>query len=286
MYSKYAVIYKKSTTFKYQQQPFLVMEQVLTDSQNPMNTVIELTSSERIMNIVFKEDEITWQTIIYELIKVEGMDPWDINVSLLSEKYIGMLKKLQQMDLRLSGKVVLAAAILLKIKSERFLGEDMAYFDSMMAGDDSLDLDDETDGLVERKKLTREDMEKMRLIPKTPQPRQRKVSVYDLVDALQKALEVKKRRNLLTRVEAQVRMPEKHVDISEIIRNVYDQVKVHFENNDKITFTQLINNSEKREDKIYTFIPLLHLSNQRKVDLLQDQHFGDIDILKANPDVI
>lgn len=242
-------------------------------------------SNDIFMNLVFKEDEITWQTIIYELIKTEQMDPWDINVSLLSEKYIDMLKKLQQMDLRLSGKVLLAAAMLLKIKSERFLGEDMAYFDNMMSGDD-LDLEEDSMDVVERKKLTKEDFEKMRLIPKTPQPRQRKVSVYDLVDALQKALEVKKRRNILSRVEAQVRLPQNHIDISEIIRTVYEKVQFHFEDKDKLTFAELINNSDKKEDKVYTFIPLLHLSNQRKVDLLQDNHFGEIEIARANPDII
>src|SRR3989344_5635587 len=34
------------------------------------------------------------------------------------------------------------------------------------------------------------------LIPRTPQPRQRKVSIYDLVEALERELEVKKRRLL------------------------------------------------------------------------------------------
>ena len=29
---------------------------------------------------------------------------------------------------------------------------------------------------------------------------------------------------------------------------------------------------------MYTFIPLLHLSNENKVDLSQDEHFGEINI--------
>ncbi len=253
-----------------------------------MQQVLEKKSSnDTIFNIVFQEDEITWQTMIYELIRTEQMDPWDIDVSILSDRFIEVLKKMQKADLRISGKVVLAAAILLKIKSERFLGEDMAYFDSMMAGDsDDMDLADDSDA-VARERLTGDDLKKMRLIPKTPQPRSRKVSVYDLVDALQKALEVQKRRNLLARVEAKVvHAPEKKIDVSEIIRGIYDKVKIHFEKGNTITFTDLINNSDKKEDKVYTFIPLLHLSNQRKVDLLQDEHFGEIEIIEAKPDAV
>ncbi|MFH2028457.1 MAG: segregation/condensation protein A, partial [Nanoarchaeota archaeon] len=44
------------------------------------------------------------------------------------------------------------------------------------------------------------------------------------------------------------------------------------------TFSQLIPD-DTREGRVYTFIPLLHLTNQRKVDLEQYQHFGDIEIM-------
>lgn len=32
------------------------------------------------------------------------------------------------------------------------------------------------------------------------------------------------------------------------------------------------------QDKVYTFIPLLHLAHQQKVDLEQKEQFGEIDI--------
>ena len=36
-----------------------------------------------------------------------------------------------------------------------------------------------------------------------------------------------------------------------------------------------------KEDKVFTFIPLLHLTNQRKIDLNQENHFGEIEIVLA-----
>jgi len=92
----------------------------------------EAIMPERIFNIVFNEDEVTWQSLLMDLIRVENMDPWDIDVSELSKKYIETVKGLQKTDLRVSGKVLLAAAILLRIKSQRFLDDDVVSFDNML----------------------------------------------------------------------------------------------------------------------------------------------------------
>ena len=42
------------------------------------------------------------------------MDPWDINVSVLAEKFLVMLNKLKEMDFRVSGKMVFLKMLLLK----------------------------------------------------------------------------------------------------------------------------------------------------------------------------
>jgi len=87
---------------------------------------------DRILDIVVEKDEVTWQTMIYELVKHEGMNPWDVDVTLLARRYIQMLKKFKELDFRVSGKVVLAAAILLKIKSQKLLQDDIGELDRLM----------------------------------------------------------------------------------------------------------------------------------------------------------
>ena len=67
---------------------------------------------EEILQMLLKEEEISWKTILYDLVRNEQMDPWDINVSLLTKKYIEVIKTMQEHDFRISGKVLLAAAIL------------------------------------------------------------------------------------------------------------------------------------------------------------------------------
>ena len=245
------------------------MEQVLTN--NPGKEPYE-----QIFEMLFDKDEITWQSLIQELVKTEQMSPWDVDISLLTQKYIETIKKLKELDFRLSGKVLLAAAILLKIKSNKLVGEDIEYLDRLISDQEDDDLLSFEEALEPR---SEENIPK-NLIPRTPMPRKRKVSIYDLMNALEKALEVKRRRVLKSIPPMNVHIPEKKRDISAIIKDIYQKIKIFFWEHKKarLTFSQLVP-SESKADKIYTFMPLLHLTNQRKIDLFQQKHFGEIDII-------
>src|SRR3989338_6506078 len=90
---------------------------------------------DRIFSIIFsKSDEVTWQSIIFELVKSEQMDPWDVDISAITQKYIEMLRTLKEHDFSVSGKVLLAAAILLKMKSHKLVGEDLNELDRLLIG--------------------------------------------------------------------------------------------------------------------------------------------------------
>lgn len=239
-------------------------------------------TQDRVFKLLFEEDEISWQTIIYELIQSEQMDPWDINISILAEKFLDMLKKLKEMDFRISGKVVYAAALLLRIKSNKLLQEDIVALDQLIAGtDEELNLDE-----ISSNNDFHNDMEgKPQLFPKTPQPRKRKVSVYDLVKALEKALEVETRRKKFFVQNPVVTIPEQKTDIGASMKTIFLKITSYFKKKNKkdirLTFDQLVP-SNKKEDKVMTFIPLLHLDTQRKIDLMQEQHFGEIEIKLAS----
>ncbi|MCX6709865.1 MAG: ScpA family protein [Candidatus Woesearchaeota archaeon] len=235
---------------------------------------------DRILELLTKDDNITWQALIYDLVKSENMDPWDIDVSLITKKYIDAIKKLEEMNFRVSGKVVLAAAILLKIKSHQLIGENLSELDRLFASaEESTEMiaDDFYSGLEnEFRKNPLE--ERPELFPKTPQPRNRKVSMYDLVLALQKALEVKHRR-VMREPSGRLDIPEKKMDIVTLINNIYEKLKalITWKKSASVRFSELLP-SEKKEDKVFTFIPLLHLANQQKIDLLQKSHFGEIEV--------
>ncbi len=230
---------------------------------------------DQILDMLLKKDELTWQDILYDLIKSERMDPWNIDVSKLSRRYLDIVRKLQETNFFVSGKVVLASAILLKIKSTKLLTENIANFDNQLYTQDEEDeyieqLDDQEFNQSSQPRLT----------IKTPIARKRRVSINDLVDALEKALEVdnkrKIRRRMYSHYETDLEMPIKKVDLTQKIKEVYTKVNDYLKiKNSNLTFTQLLP-SDSKEDKVFTFIPLLHLENQKKVGMHQSKSFDEI----------
>ncbi len=226
-------------------------------------------------NLIVDKDEITWQSLLMDLIKSEEMDPWDIDVSLLAKKYLESIKELQKFNFFVSGKIILASALLLRIKSDRFMEEDIAHFDNLMYPPENLD-PMEMEAYLDAPAPERE---KVKLTIKTPQARKRRVTLTDLMGALQKALEVNKRKVDRREYESSIDMeiPVNEIDITSLIKEVYSKIVGHFQTNEKgeLTFSALIK-SERKEDKILTILPLLHLDNDGKVDLNQKEHFGEI----------
>ena len=241
---------------------------------------------DQILDMLVKEDEITWYTIIMDLIRTEQMDPWDIDISILANKYIETIKKLKEANLSISGKVLLASAILLKIKSTKLVDEDLMNLDRMMHFDEENDDFEEDMGGDGNDSLIPIKVPKHFLLPRVPQPRKRKVSIYDLIDALQKALNVTKRRAVREILEnIHVHTPGRKFDINEMLDKVFEKVTVFYssknEEKNTLKFSKLIG-SESKEDVVHTLIPLLHLSNMRKVDLEQEGLFTDIDIIMVD----
>lgn len=230
---------------------------------------------EQLYNMLLQKDELTWQSLLYELVRTEQMDPWDIDISLLTKRYIETIRKLKEANFFISGKVLLASAILLKMKSTKLVTEDIANFDTYLNPPE--ETYDEIQDLIEN----HEEIEERPLLTiKTPQPRKRKVTLNDLMGALQKALNINQRR-VIRKVEAQkvnVEIPKIKIDITKLIKDMYTKI-INFFNfkKEKLTFDKLVM-SDRREDKILTLIPLLHLDHQQKIYLNQAQPFGEIEI--------
>ena len=240
---------------------------------------------DQILQMLMNKDEITWQSMIYELIKSEQMNPWDIDVSVLTKKYLETIQKLQEANFFISGKVLLAASILLRIKSDKLVDEEIFNFDNnLYAKEDEFS---EIEGLeFENVPGPIRNLELPKLTVKTPLPRKKRITINDLMLALQKALEVNQRK-IIRQMELDnvyVEVPEKKIDISKLIKEIYERIMSFFKKNknSELTFNKLIL-SDKKEDKIIAFIPLLHLDNQEKIILDQDKPFGEIKILVKNP---
>jgi len=237
-------------------------------------------SQQKLLDIILEEKEVGWKEIIYDLVKTEQMDPWDINLTKLTQKYLSAIKKMQEHDLRVSGKVLLAAAVLLKIKSNHLVDNDLSKLDALINQTEE-DIEEESyeefgeDGLPRRKLKQGQ----YTLIPRNPQARNRKVSIHDLVNALQRAMNSK--RKVLARMKpVKFTMPDRKIDIMEVIRDIYHKITYYTrkENKKKIKFSRLLPPRAGKQEKVFTFLPLLHLENQAKINMEQKQPFSEINV--------
>ena len=230
---------------------------------------------EKIFDLLLNQDELNWKNIIYDLVKTEQMDPWDSDLSLLTQKFIQIIKEMQEHDFKIPGKILLAAAVLLKIKATHLIDNDISNLDKLINQHDGIPEEELFEEMEQR--LRNPNAAHPQLIPRNPQPRNRKVSVEDLVEALQRAMATKK-RILAQQRPVKFPMPKRKIDILEVIRDIYHKINYYTNKdpNQKLTYTRLLPPRAGKQEKVYTFMPLLHLENEHKIEMQQQNHFDEI----------
>lgn len=231
----------------------------------------EKIGQEHIHDLLFGE-QLSWQSIIYELINTEQLDPWDIDLILLSQKYLEKIQQLEEANFFVSSKVLLAASLLLRIKSEILLEKYIKSIDEILFG--------KKEDKKPQEKLVLEEGEIPELIPRTPLPRHRKVSLDELMSALSRAINTENRRikreirDKMALREATIPLPKKRIPIRERIRRIYALIKTKLKGRTKLSFTELA--GKERENRLSVFVPLLYLDTQKKVWLEQEKIFTEI----------
>lgn len=102
--------------------------------------------------------------------------------------------------------------------------------------------------------------------------------------ALSKAMNTESRRERKALILKQHEMnaylpiPKKLFNLQDKIKGIYSKLKVLFSKSDeRVAFSEL--SSMDSEERLLTFVSLLHLDNQQKVWLEQEGHFEEIWIL-------
>jgi chromatin segregation and condensation protein Rec8/ScpA/Scc1 (kleisin family) len=245
---------------------------------------------EQIHDLLFSR-EISWQEIIYDLINTEQLDPWDIDLGVLTNKYLEKIRKLEEEDFFVSSKVLLAAAFLLRIKSELLLSKYLKSIDEILFGKK------DNEKIIRQIDWSEVDVGDLPdLIPKSPLPRFRRVTLRELIESLDKAIVTENRRikkeilNSNALRETSVSLPKRRFNPTNKSREIYDKLIDYIKQNfaERIPFTELA--GMDREERIISFLMLLNLDSQRKVWLEQKDHFGEFYVwprelyFQKNPD--
>lgn len=224
-------------------------------------------------------DKLSWQAIIYDLINTEQLDPWDIDLTLLAQKFLDRVRLLEEANFFVSSKVLLAASLLLRIKSEILLEHDLKTLDEVLFGK------------KENKQYVQNRIELDEEIPmlnvRTPLPRYKKVTLEELMRALGHAIKTENRRIQKVVVAKQqefeivTSLPKRRINVQDHIKEIYARLKDIFKDREhKLSFSDLA--GKDNDERIATFVPLLHLDNQQKIWLEQEGHVAEIWILLKN----
>ena len=259
------------TNLKLSNLDFLMIEE-----DNSEKGPVDKIGQEQIHSLLFVE-KLSWQQIIYDLIKTDQLDPWDIDISVLANKFLDKVKKLEEANFFISGQVLLAASLLLRLKSE-------ILFDQYIPGLDAILFGKKTEEKRYNQERIEFDEEVPGLVLRTPLPRFRKVTLEELMGALGQAIKTENRRIrkvIVARqqeLETSLSLPKHRINIQDRISKVHYRLKKIFsDRKEKLAFSEFSGRSN--EERIADFIPLLHLDGQHKVWLEQDGHLKEIWIL-------
>jgi len=208
--------------------------------------------------------EPSWEDVIVKIIAEEQMDPWAVDIVRLANTFVNYLHKIEELDLRIPARFILIAAILLRMKSD------------ILAEKREKILIPESD---------KEEDETLRILATIP-PLQpplkriplRSVTINELVNALRKAFEVKERRlerKRRVRKAVEIAVPPLEEDITERINRLLSHINIALAEIDSIEFSRLVKRWGRKEI-VEALVPLLHLSQDGKIQLDQPEIFKEI----------
>ncbi|MBI3190201.1 segregation/condensation protein A [archaeon] len=205
-----------------------------------------------------------WQDVLTTLVGEEGMDPLDVDITKLADFFMLYLQKVEKFDFRVPARFILVAAILLRMKTELLLEEEEKKQLRQSENIQPINIDDIP-----------------MLIPPMIRMPTRKVTLEELIGALNKAFEFKERKetkNIRMR-HAVEKLIEPEVDIELRIKNVYEKIVKQ----NTIKFSDLVP-AWQRTKIVETLLPVLYLSQRSKIVCDQQEMFEDIIITLVDSD--
>jgi len=207
--------------------------------------------------------------ILVALAKSGEIDPWNIDIVEVTDKFLQQVEELERMDLRVSGRTLLYAAVLLRMKSNVLV--EMDEPEDIM---DDCNFDDSDDFSVSDYP-----------VPSLPLRRhsKRPVTLQELLSELKKAEKTEKRRVERTKTIKE----ERRATITEVLsiaheediesrvgkmKNLLDGL---FEKQQYIKFSEL-SGALDRSGKVMAYLAILFLATRKEIWLEQEEIFGEI----------
>ena len=229
--------------------------------------------------------------ILVQLAEKGDIDPWDVDIIDVTNKYLAALNKSPRENLLNAGRAIFFASVLLRLKSDILLNisnetllssqqtENFFPEDDLLLNQDEVRLDlSKLESFIVRSSLGK-------------QQRKRKISLGDLIFALQQAEEEEERRALRAKLRADrawtidaSEIPENVLeiaheeDLEEVAEKVEAIIQEHLTDEKPITLSFI---SEILNSKTTPFLALLFLAHVQKIVLEQKDFYSEVYIHRA-----
>jgi len=226
--------------------------------------------------------------ILYQLAKRGEIDPWNIDIVEVTERFLSELERRRELDLMISGRTIFYASVLLRMKSELLDGQENEAECEEEFFDGESDPFSEGDVIQERALGPIELLEReidRRL--KRKDARKRPVTLYELIKQLKLAEKAERRRQRRRRcIDSEDELFEEP-DVGEVIGIAHDEdyermagrifaiVQTHPVTRDPgVSLYELA--GTLHWPVFFVYLPCLFLVQSGRIDLEQDEFFGDL----------
>jgi len=206
-----------------------------------------------ILELIIKGSD--FQTVLKEIIIEEGLDPWNIDIAVLADSLLNYLSQLREFNFWIPARFILVSSILLRLKSESLI-------------------EAETEEDREIEKIDINDLEVLE--PPINRIPYRNITFEELTKTLEKIVD-RERREKEIKISRQEKIEKLQQVVELEIEDYIEKVFRKLQSINKTSFFSLIQEKEVMEAIKY-FIALLHLANQQKIKLRQENLFDDIHI--------
>ncbi len=247
-----------------------------------------MSTEDKIMGFI--TSDYSWEQVIYKVVAWEGLDPWNLDLVKLSDSFMAYILKLKEMDFKVPAKYVIISAVLLRMKSDhlQYLGDLVEESFAMDAVEDELESHIESgamDGLEDGELPDSNGLNGFIVNPITVPPKRqprRKVVVDDLVSALRRVLRAETRRER-RRKRHREKIDVKDDNITRRISLLYHKINdiLGRINREEVEFSKLVDKWE-RQEVVDTFLPLVFLDFERKVQATQEEMFKEIFVKRGS----
>ena len=240
-----------------------------------------------------QEAEVDGIEILVSLAKQGKINPWNVDIVEVTDKYLMHLFQSKAQNLKLTGRTLLFAAILLKLKSNVLEGLDILDFEPPQENDfnydDEMPLDYEEEYIPTNNVISIDEVLQRRTSVRLNH--NRVVTLRDLIRQLEFYEMLDKKQSLKNAHERAKRRVQNYAKLSpdDIINLAHDEYIEQGVQRLIANLSEILSRQDRIElneltllgmDKISAYVSLLFLTVDSDYDLEQDEFYSDLYVIK------